>query len=292
LETRFLESLIAVAKYGSIAEAARRQGLTAAAVGQRIEALESELGFALLERVGHRSRPTQACERLLADAEAIVEQVSRLPDMADASGLSGTMRVGLISTVFGDTVPQLLRMATEQLPLLRLRLVPGTSKELYTAFNEGTLDMAIMVQPPFALPKEITLTTLIREPLVLIAQRDADKPIQYHASKHPYIRYAADSWGGLITERFLHDGHISLEPLCDLDSPETIAILVAEGMGFSLVPRWKGLSRFGSSISVSEPFGEEFDRHLCVITRTSVRHVAIVERLRHLIEAAARAPRR
>lgn len=290
METRFLQSLIYVAKYGSIAEAARRQGLTAAAVGQRIEALEAELGFQLLERVGHKSRPTLACERILADANQVVDQVSRLAERADVSGMSGSLRVGLVATAFGDIVPNLLRRSTEQMPNLRLRLVPGTSKELYTAFGEGELDVAIIVRPPFALPKEITLTSLVREPLVLISKENADLPLAHYAETQHYIRYASESWGGSITERYLEHEEISLQPLCDLDSLETIAILVAQGMGFSLVPRWRGLSRFGPTISVSEPIGPEFDRHLSIITRTSVRQAALVEKFQQLILEIGRQP--
>lgn len=290
METRFLQSLIYVAKYGSIAEAARRQGLTAAAVGQRIEALEAELGFKLLERVGHKSRPTLACERILADASQVVEQVSRLAERADVSGMSGSLRVGLVATAFGDIVPNLLRLSTEQMPSLRLRLVPGTSKELYTAFGAGELDLAIMVKPPFALPKEVTLTPLVREPLVLISKENADLPLAYHAQTQHYIRYASESWGGSITEHYLEHAEISLEPLCDLDSLETIAILVAQGMGFSLVPRWHGLMRFGSSLSVSEPMAPEFDRHLAIVTRTSVRQAALVQSFQQLILDVARRP--
>jgi DNA-binding transcriptional LysR family regulator len=43
MDIRFLESLIAVVETGSIAGAARLQYLTAAAVSQRIQALEKEI---------------------------------------------------------------------------------------------------------------------------------------------------------------------------------------------------------------------------------------------------------
>ncbi|MBN3728046.1 LysR family transcriptional regulator, partial [Burkholderia sp. Ac-20379] len=50
METRYLKSLLAVVDSGSIADAARVEHLTAAAIGQRVQALERELGFALLSR--------------------------------------------------------------------------------------------------------------------------------------------------------------------------------------------------------------------------------------------------
>ena len=47
MNTAFLQSFVTVVEHGSIAEAARRLNLTAAAVAQRIHALESEIGTRL-----------------------------------------------------------------------------------------------------------------------------------------------------------------------------------------------------------------------------------------------------
>ncbi len=44
MDTEFLESFVKVVEHGSVAEAARRLNLTAAAVTQRIRALEREIG--------------------------------------------------------------------------------------------------------------------------------------------------------------------------------------------------------------------------------------------------------
>ncbi len=130
METRLLESLLHVAQHGSIAAAARRQGLTPAAVGQRIQALENELGFQLLERVGHTSRPTEACIRLLPHARELVTLANHLAEKADMDGMSGFIRVGVISTLFQDLIPPVLRRIHAELSGLPLHLIPGTSMDL------------------------------------------------------------------------------------------------------------------------------------------------------------------
>ncbi|MCS5514961.1 LysR family transcriptional regulator [Pseudomonas qingdaonensis] len=59
---RFLKSLVAVVETGSIAAAARRENRTAAAISQRVQALERTLGCTLLLRTAHAIRPrTSAC---------------------------------------------------------------------------------------------------------------------------------------------------------------------------------------------------------------------------------------
>ena len=52
METSFLNSFVLVAETGSMAEAARRQGITPAAVAQQVRALERELNATLVARAG------------------------------------------------------------------------------------------------------------------------------------------------------------------------------------------------------------------------------------------------
>ncbi|MEX3902197.1 LysR family transcriptional regulator, partial [Paraburkholderia sp. BR14319] len=52
MDTGFLSNLLLVVESGSMAEAARRVGVTPAAIAQQIQALERELGVALVMRAG------------------------------------------------------------------------------------------------------------------------------------------------------------------------------------------------------------------------------------------------
>jgi len=265
LETRLLESLLLVAQEGSIAGAARRQGLTPAAVGQRIQALEAELGFQLLERVGHTSRPTEACLRLLPHAREVVALANHLAEKADMDGMTGLIRVGVISTLFQDLIPPMLRRINAELPGLRLHLIPGTSMELYSAFCRDEIDAALIVEPHFEVPKVALIEPLLAEPLALITRAKSDRPVEEVLRDSSYLRYDVNSWGGMIAETFLRDRGLKLDPMVELDSLETIAILVGEGLGVSLVPCWRGLDRFAPHVHVSEPLPADYDRRLCLM---------------------------
>ncbi|MNE86907.1 hypothetical protein D3C80_1840440 [compost metagenome] len=53
--------------------------------------------------------------------------------------------------------------------------------------------------------------------------------------------------------------------LCDLDALEAIALLVADGMGVSLVPQWLGIERFaGDCLSIAIP-GEAYARSMVML---------------------------
>ncbi|MBP0597446.1 LysR family transcriptional regulator [Herbaspirillum sp. LeCh32-8] len=246
MDSRYLKSLIAVVESGSIADAARTEGLTAAAVSQRIQALERELEVQLLSRTGHAARATEACLALLPRARRIVAEVAQLADDADDEGLTGTLRIGAISTALTGMLPGVLRTLTEQAPGLRPAIVPGTSRSLYQALLAGEIDAAILVAPPFELPRTLRAQSLRQEELILLARRKLRGDAAALLRQQPYIRYDPSAWGGLPAQRYLDDQGLQPSLLCDLDALETIAMLVADGVGVSLVPRWNGLEKLAA----------------------------------------------
>ena len=62
-----IESFVRTAEAGSFAEAARRLGLSPAAVGKNVARLESSLGVRLFLRSTRRLTLTEAGERFLAE---------------------------------------------------------------------------------------------------------------------------------------------------------------------------------------------------------------------------------
>lgn len=252
MDSRYLKSLVAVIDSGSIADAARAEGLTAAAVSQRIQALERMLGCTLLSRAGHAAKATDACLALLPRARRIVREVALLAGDADDEGLTGTLRIGAISTALTGMLPAALRTLTQQAPGMRPAIVPGTSRSLYQALLAGEIDAAILVAPPFELPKTLQALTLRREELILLARRKLRGDAVALLGSQPYIRYDPSAWGGRPAQRYLEDQGLQPALLCDLDALETIAMLVADGVGVSLVPRWSGLEKLAAGCRMEE----------------------------------------
>ncbi|MBU9366044.1 LysR family transcriptional regulator [Burkholderia multivorans] len=266
MDTRFLKSLIAVVDSGSIADAARVEHLTAAAVGQRVQALERELGFALLSRHGHTARPTEACLALLPRARRMVREASLLRGDIDRDGLSGTLTIGAISTALTGMLPAALQEFTRKAPRARPVIVPGTSKSLFQSLQTGELDAAIVVGPPFALPKTLSAVTLRTEPLLLLAGRQTRGSAAKLLATQPYIRYDPNAWGGRHAAAWIADHGIEPTVLCDLDALEAIAMLVSGGMGVGLVPRWPGIERFTEDCRVTPLAGAAYQRDIVLVS--------------------------
>lgn len=243
MDTRFLSTLIGVIQHGSFAGAARVQGLTAAAVAQRVRALEAEIGTNLVTRSGHAVVPTAAGRAILPRAQRILHETTQLAGDIAPDGLGGSLRLGAISTSLADHVPAIVERFAVRAPNAELIIVPGSSLQLYEAVRKDEIDIAFIVKPPFALPKALSLTHIADQPLVLAVNASlASQNLQLLLQTEPLLIYDRSSWGG----RIAWDALIQMEPAprirCELDAPETIATLVANGLGIAILPRWQGLS--------------------------------------------------
>ena len=171
MDTQFLESFVMVVEHGSVAEAARRLSLTAAAVTQRIRALEREIGTALVSRSGRNMRATEAGTAILAQAEQLLRGVRDLRTTANEQNFAGELSLGAVSSALTGILPPILSRLAKNYPLITLHIYPGTSSELYRKVTDGELDAAVIIEPQFALPKTCGWRTWREEPLVLLAHR-------------------------------------------------------------------------------------------------------------------------
>lgn len=281
MDVRFLKSLVAVVETGSIAAAARRESRTAAAISQRVQALERLLGCTLLLRTAHAARPSDQCLLILPKIRAIIELAQDLQSDLHPDGVAGELTIGAISTALTGVLPTLIERLALTAPDLKLKITPGDSKSLYEKVLAGELDAAILVRPPFQPPKALGLVVLKVEPLILVAPAAyAGQSLETLLRGHPFIRYDARSWGGQIAQRYLDEQAIEPNVLCELDALETIVMLVAQGMGVSLVPQWAGMMLEGMYVLPVED-GQRHAREL-VVMHGSTPHRPLA--MRHLLD--------
>ncbi|MGT2445132.1 LysR family transcriptional regulator (plasmid) [Ensifer adhaerens] len=176
METRFLETFLAVVQHGSLAEASRRMDVTPAAVAQRIQALEDEIGLPLLARSGRRVKPTEAGVAILEKSRRVLAEVRQLKGLARDDQAFGELRLSAISTVLTGLLPNALRRVFDRTPGVDIFLLPGTSAELYNSVAEEKIDAAILVKPPFPIPKTLNWDLIRSERFVLLAPRTFQRP--------------------------------------------------------------------------------------------------------------------
>ena len=239
METRFLETFLAVVQNGSLAEASRRLGITPAAVSQRIQTLEDELGVPLLARVGRRVKATEAGQAILEKSRQILGEVRQLKGMAHNDEPVGELRLGAISTALTGLLPAALRKVFDTVPGVDVFLLPGTSAELYQSLTDEKIDAAILVKPPFSIPKTLDWTLIRSEPFVLLAPLDcADQTVDRLLKERPFIRYDRNNWGGRLADSYLQTLKARPREWLELDSLEAISVMVEAGLGISVMPDW------------------------------------------------------
>ena len=288
MDIRFLESLIAVIETGSIAAAARRENLTAPAISQRIQALERSLSCELLNRAAHSVGPTEQCLVLLPSIRALIQGCAQLHDELDAGGLSGDLRLGAVSTALTGILPQVMEQLLVAAPRLRLRITPGDSRNLYEQVVAGELDAGIMVRPPFALPKTLTLEVLRRESLMILTKAPVEPgEIASTILSHPLISYDTNAWGGQIAQQYLQDHQLQPDVLCNLDALEAISLMVAKGMGVSLVPAWAGL-KTDDVYATPTSHTNAYQREIVLLHRSTPRRPQALKVLNNLLMQTCR----
>ena len=237
MDTRFLQTLIVVVDCGSIAEGARRLNITPSAVVQRIRALEDEIGQPLIQRAGHSMQPTAAGAAIIPDVKRLLEAESDVKAAASADLEVGLLRIGVINSLLMGLLPDIMVSLRQRKPGIELYILPGISSALHASVAEGRLDVAILVEPHFALPKTLGWTQLRREPLLLATPNSmTDSDPRRILKREPFIRYDRNHWGGRIVDLYLRKLKIRPHEQFELDSLEAILILVSRGLGVALVP--------------------------------------------------------
>jgi DNA-binding transcriptional LysR family regulator len=239
MDTRFLESFVAVCDAGSLAAAARRLNITAAAVAQRMKALEDEIGVHLVTRVGRRVQPTERGLKLLERARQVTAEIRALKLAAFDDSLVGNVRIGAINTALTGLLPGVLKRLSAVAPGLDIFILPGTSHGLYDRVLSGDLDAAIIVEPAFAMPKSVGWSTISDESLILITSQDivATDPLQI-IKTHAFVRYDRNNWGGQLADEYMKAQGLDPKEMFELDSLDAISVMVSSGLGVSIVPDW------------------------------------------------------
>ncbi|MEY2800903.1 MAG: hypothetical protein RL513_487, partial [Pseudomonadota bacterium] len=204
---RTLQTFLAVARLGSFAAAGQEVGLTSAAVGLQIRALERELGVALFDRSARAAiLNTEGRQRIPAIKE-LVERWGQLQRRPQQGELSGTVVMGaLVSALMGAFADALWKLKRQH-PALEVTLFAGQSADFMSRVERGELDAAVVTQSPTRLTGSLVWTPLYREPLVLIVPTRPhfplpDTPLQM-LTQCPFMRFDRRTWTGHLVNEAL-----------------------------------------------------------------------------------------
>jgi len=284
MDLRHLKTLIAIAENGSFAAAGDAIGLTQSAISLHVKALEETLETKLFDRTTRPPRLNTRGRNLVDRARDIVEQCEGLSDLVSGDSLAGSLDVGAVPTLLSGILPPALGAIRALHPDLRIRVSSGLSADLVGRVHKGELDAAVVTEPS-QVQTGLSWHMYAEEPLLVIAPKGTKGSTDRELlAAGPFIRFQRFAWAGRLIDTHLKDRGIKVHTGMEIDSLEAIALMVAHGLGVSVVP-----DRAGASLPTNIeriPFG---DPPLC-------RVVGVVERrdnpkahlIRGLVEILAR----
>ena len=270
---RELKTFLTVVRCGTFAAAGKQIGLTQSAVSAQIKNLENAIGLSLFDRTGRTANLNQAGARAIPMAEKILEQFSLMGTPECIEGYRGELRIGAIGTVQSCLMPSILLRLREQAQGIEIKLVPGVSLDLLNKVDSGDVDMAIVIRPPFQLPKELELEVVNSEPFVLIAPMGiaVKDPIKM-LTGNAFVRYDRSSFGGRLVTQFIRKHRIQPRQVLELDELDAIVKMVESGLGISLIPKAGLWIENQPKVQIVPLKDKVFYRDLVLISRYGSRH--------------------
>jgi DNA-binding transcriptional LysR family regulator len=240
VDVRQLRYFIAVAEELHFGRAAARLHVAQPALSQQIAGLERELGVQLLERTNRRVLLTDAGDRLLAEARAVVARfdaaVTTMTRVRD--GELATLRVGVFPGPVSLRLPHALAALKERYPDVEVQTLspPVTTQE--AAVADGALDLAFLPWHPSA---NLCTQLVAREPIGLALPSDhplahADAIAATELSRLAVVWMARDAapqvFDTLMTKLEAAGGRP--RTLLESATPEASLSIVAAGLAASL----------------------------------------------------------
>ena len=283
-----LQTLIEVARQGSITEAARALGLTQPAVSRLIQQLESEFSAPLLHRSRKGVVPTEMGRLVLEEAVALADRYGRLKQTVSAHVRleQGAVRVGGGATAVSFLLPPLIATFRRRHRGVVFHLVEAGSRDIEAAVLEESIELGIVTPP--ARSDKLVATPLRRDPIVLVAARShplaGAGPIPAAALRGmPLVGFEEGSAIRRIIDGALEARGIEVELVMQLRSIQSILRMVALDLGLAFVSRM-GVEHAAESVEVVGVRGLRIARSLAVIRKRdrplSVAAGAFLEHLR------------
>ncbi|MFD1193161.1 LysR substrate-binding domain-containing protein [Seohaeicola saemankumensis] len=171
---RHLRVIAALADLKLVARVSEALNVTQPAVSKQIAELEKIVGVPVVTRERNRLYLTPIGRRLAEHARQALNQLDRAAfDIeAMASGLSGSVSIGVVSSVAPTLLPGTLALFKRSAPQASISIQEGHFVELLPELEAGAIDVLIArIWQPQEMPG-IDQMALFSEPVLVVAGRD------------------------------------------------------------------------------------------------------------------------
>ncbi|SDM91023.1 hydrogen peroxide-inducible genes activator [Vreelandella arcis] len=295
-----LRYIVTLAQERHFGRAAERCHVSQPTLSVAVKKLEDELETPLFERSKATVQVTPLGEKIIAQAQRVLEQSSLIFDMASAGKdqLANPLRIGAIYTIGPYLFPHLIPELAKAAPQMPLYIEEGLTGTLRTKLRSGELDVIIVALP-------FTETDVVTKPIY-----DETFEILVPAN-HRWKERDAIHKEELLEERLLllGEGHCFRDQLLEacpaimqkLNNPnntliaeggslETIRHMVASKLGITVLPQSAlGMDQYENAMLISRPFvGPAPSRTVAIAWRASFPRPKAIDALVNAINQCHR----
>lgn len=282
MDIRQLRDFKAVVDNGTVTAAAQALHLSQPPLTAQIHLLEEELGCQLFERTTRRMQLTEA-GRLLYDRACDILSLcaSTRSEMADfLSGGTGTLRIGIASSLLGSQFFSWLKDYRAQNPGVRFALREANTYQLLDAVRSGQAELAF-VRRPFS-AADLNCIPLRSDPVCAVGLPEflsAAPSVDLRSlDGRPLLLYRR--WETILRDAFQAQ---QLRPffLCVADDARTVVRMAEEGLGIGIVPG--SILPEGGSLRVLPLEEPSLRSEVCAVTRQNVYLTAAARQFLKLV---------
>jgi LysR family transcriptional regulator, hydrogen peroxide-inducible genes activator len=279
-----LKFVLAVAQERNFRRAAEKCFVTQPALSLGIKKLEEELGVAIFERSRSEVTPTEVGEKIIEQAQVIIEEASRLKEMAKlgANPLQGLFKLGMIHSVGPYLLPEIIPILRQTVPNMPLEVEENLTANLEIQLKTGVIDAAV-VALPFTIPG-IEVKPLYDEDFSVVV------PINHHWANRKQIKPEELSEEKVL---LLNSGHCFSNQVTQAcpelsrkgevlqgNSLETIRNMVASNLGITVLPATATVARYENPLLKVIPFAKPVPtRRIAIAWRKSYVRTQAIEKL-------------
>lgn len=279
-----LKFVLAVAQELNFRRAAEKCFVTQPALSSGIKKLEEELGVIIFERSRSEVTPTEIGEKLIQQANIVLEQSSRLKEMAKlgTNPLQGLFKLGMIHSVGPYLLPEIIPILRQSVPNMPLEIEENLTANLEVQLKNGVIDAAV-VALPFNIPG-IQVQSLYDEDFSVVV------PANHHWANRKQIKPEELSEEKVL---LLNSGHCFSNQVTQAcpelsrkgevlqgNSLETIRNMVASNLGITVLPASATVERYKNPLLKVIPFAQPAPtRRIAIAWRKSYVRTQAIEKL-------------
>ncbi|MGQ7819170.1 pca operon transcription factor PcaQ [Metapseudomonas furukawaii] len=182
IKFRHLLCFLEVARQGSLARAANQLAVSQPAISKTLKELEELLDATLFDRSKSGASLTEAGLAFMRYAGPCVQALrDGVSSLREGEYAAGTVRLGVLSTVEGLLVPEVVRRLHERHPSLVISVLTGPGAYLLSQLRVGELDLVVGRMTDNPEVQGLTFEHLYNESLTLVVR-----------SGHPLLAPGAD----------------------------------------------------------------------------------------------------